>query len=112
MHKTGRHSKATITRASGLTETLLDKPYNFREQQLYRVPDDGSAPDTVLRPGDTITMTCTFENDTASTLHYGGSSDDEMCFLTAWAWPAGSINNGSPLGTLFAVPLDQGCVEP
>jgi hypothetical protein len=57
MHKTGQHSKATITRASGLTETLLDAPYDFQEQQLYRVPQDGSAPDTVLRPGDTITMT-------------------------------------------------------
>lgn len=112
MHTKGVHSKGVINRAGGEQVTFLDEPFEFREQRLYRMPKDGSAPDLLLDPGDTISTTCDWVNDTDQTLVYGQSTTDEMCFLTVWAWPAGSISNGSSLASQIAVPDDQGCLEP
>jgi hypothetical protein len=112
MHTKGVHSKAVINRAGGEQVTFLDEPFEFREQRLYRMPKDGSAPDLLLDPGDTISTTCDWVNDTDFPLVYGQSTTNEMCFLTVWAWPAGSITNGSSLATMIAVPDDQGCLEP
>lgn len=112
MHTKGVHSKGVINRASGEQVTFLDEPFEFREQRLYRMPEDGSAPDLLLNPGDTISTTCDWVNDTDQSLVYGQSTSNEMCFMTVWAWPAGSISNGSTLGSMIAVPNDQGCLEP
>lgn len=112
MHRTGAHSTAVLARASGERVTLLDTPYVFQEQRLYRMPLDGSAPDVVLNPGDTLTTTCRFENTTDLPISYGESTRDEMCFLTAWAWPAGNLHNDSKLGMTLGVPDDQTCLDP
>jgi hypothetical protein len=84
---------------------LHDAPYQFSEQRLYR-----QKPEVLVNPGDSISLTCSFLNQTDRGVMYGESSDDEMCFLTVWAWPAGSLSNHSPLSAVLGVPVDQGCL--
>jgi hypothetical protein len=113
MHRIGAHAKALINRANGDSDVLLDQPYDFREQGMYRLPLDGSGQDVVVRPGDTITSTCTFNNNTDQPVSYGESSTDEMCFMLLLAWPAGQLINGSLTGLIFPGALpDVNCLEP
>ena len=86
MHRTGRHMKTVINRANGSTETLLDEPFNFNTQLSYDTP-------AVINPGDTLTTTCTYQNDGASTVRYGAATDNEMCFNYVTAWPANQLKH-------------------
>jgi hypothetical protein len=86
------HSRATrystiIERANGSRETLIDVPFDFNNQITYGL-------DQVLKTGDSLTITCYFQNDTDRTLVWGTSADDEMCGGTITAWPAGALSNG------------------
>lgn len=87
MHKLGRHMTTVINRSGGGTEMLVDEPFNFNTQISYDTP-------ATLMPGDTLTTTCTFQNDTSSLVLYGTHTDDEMCFNFVTAWPAGALAGG------------------
>lgn len=87
MHQLGRHMKTVIDRAGGGTETLVDEPFNFNTQYSYNTP-------TTIMPGDTLTTTCTFQNDTPGDVGYGMRTTDEMCFNFVTAWPAGALVAG------------------
>lgn len=88
MHQLGRHMKSVITRAGGTTETVFDKPFDFNSQLHY--PLD---PMLVLQPGDRITSTCTFDNQTDNGVPYGPSSNQEMCYQFTFAYPANALEN-------------------
>lgn len=87
MHKIGRHMTTVINRSGGGTEMLVDEPFNFNTQISYDTP-------AVIMPGDTLTTTCTFQNDTNGTVIYGTHTDNEMCFNFVTAWPAGALVGG------------------
>jgi hypothetical protein len=95
MHQTGVHSKAILTRAGGAPQTLIDGPFAFTEQRAVSLaPADGSAKDLLMNAGDTITTTCTFDNETAAPISFGEDTQDEMCFFFTLAWPRGQLSNG------------------
>ncbi len=81
MHKLGTHMRSVIKR--GNSEIVLqDLPYNFEEQAFHLVDP------VELRPGDVLTTECSYDNTTGSTVQFGESSDDEMCFTDLFYYPA------------------------
>jgi hypothetical protein len=91
MHRIGTHMKTVIQRAGGGTEVLHDKPFNFNTQIAYDTP-------AILNPGDRLTTTCTYRNDSASPVRYGINTSNEMCFNFVTAWPAGLLQHGTHTG--------------
>ncbi len=89
MHKLGRHMKSTVQRKSGMVETVFDRPFDFNAQITYPVN-----PLIVLQPGESITSTCTFDNQTDFPVAYGPSSEQEMCYNFTVSYPLGALNNG------------------
>ncbi len=74
MHQLGRSAKLAITRG-GAEECLLDIPaWNFHWQGNY-----GFQESTVLAPGDQLSVSCTWDNPTMSTVTWGEGTSDEMC---------------------------------
>ena len=82
MHQTATHQKWTLTH-NGTQTVLLDDNYQFEEQKNYPIAD------TLIAQGDTIRTTCTYVNNTGSTMTFGDGSDKEMCFTGMYKYPAG-----------------------
>lgn len=112
MHQAGIHATMVIERGDGTHETLIDQPYDFQHQEAYTVPEDRSAPDVVIEPGDAIRSTCRYRNENDTPLLFGERSIDEMCFMVVFAWPTGHLVNGSLLGGLVGATPDITCLEP
>jgi hypothetical protein len=87
MHTSGVHMKATINRANGKTETLHDEDFNFEYQKSY-------PKDVTLLAGDSITTECTYSKPTL----FGKATDQEMCYLFTYAYPAGALVQIDPWG--------------
>ena len=85
MHKTGAHMKTVINRPAG-PEILVDKPFNFLEQRSYDTP-------AVVKAGETLTTTCTFNNQTNAAIAFGTVSEAEMCYNFVVAYPAKALHN-------------------
>ena len=92
MHQTAVHQSLAITH-SGSMSMMLDTDYAFSEQKNYPMVD------TVIHAGDTITTTCSYQNNTGATIIFGDSSNAEMCFTGIYRYPAG--------GNLFACAMGQ-----
>ncbi len=88
MHKLGRNLRTVVRRSGSADIVLQDTAYDFENQTFSLVP----APFVELRPGDVITTSCTFENNTGATVTFGESSDDEMCFSDLFYYPAQGAN--------------------
>ena len=93
MHQTAVHQKFTVTPAAGSPTSMLDTDYAFTDQKNYPMVD------TVLHAGDTLTTTCSYQNNTGSTMTFGESSNNEMCFTGIYRYPAG--------GNLMACAMGQ-----
>lgn len=76
MHRLGSHFRAEVRRVDGSLDVIFDGPFVFDDQQHIAVDP------LELHTGDTIVTTCTWTNPTAVAVHYGPSSDDEMCFTS------------------------------
>ena len=76
MHKLGRHMSAQI----GAT-MLMDRDYTFDEQTFSTI-------DVQVSALEKIQTVCTYENEGAP-VGFGESTDDEMCFLIVYRYPAG-----------------------
>ena len=88
MHLMGTHLATTVQLASGGTRPLIDTPYMF-EQQAYKFFD----PPMALTTGDTMQVTCTYDNTSSTTLTFGESTTlNEMCILFAYRYPAIATN--------------------
>lgn len=85
MHLFGTHMKTTATLAGGSQVTLLDEDYDFG-QQHYNVIE----PSVELHAGDTIEVTCSYNNTGGATLVFGESTHDEMCITGTYRYPATS----------------------
>jgi hypothetical protein len=85
MHKAGHHMKTVINRPGG-PEILVDKPFSFLEQRSYDTP-------AVVKAGETLTTTCTFNNTTNAAIQFGTVSEAEMCYNFVVAYPAKALHN-------------------
>ncbi|HEY5925236.1 MAG TPA: hypothetical protein VIV11_26315 [Kofleriaceae bacterium] len=81
MHKAAVHQKIELIR--GTTTVLHDMPYMFEEQKYWP-----QTPEIQLMTGDRIRVTCTYNNNTGSTINWGDSSDQEMCFGGMYRYPS------------------------
>ena len=96
MHTIGSNMKTDLKRAAGgMQTTIFDKPFKFDEQVNYMLK-----PEVVMMPGDELITTCTFQNDTGFNVAFGQSTNQEMCYQFALAYPYGALNNG--VGSLIA----------
>jgi hypothetical protein len=90
MHKLGRHMNVVVTRKDGTKETVFDKNFDFNSQITY-----AADPKIVLQPGDAMTSTCTFDNDTNASVAFGPSTTEEMCYNFTMAYPAHALDAGN-----------------
>jgi hypothetical protein len=93
MHSRGVHFVAATNKGTSLMDTTVwDEP-----------PTETYDPPIALSPGDSITWTCTYDNNTGSTLTFGDSAiKNEMCIYLArfYSAPSGQdIECQSPLAT-------------
>jgi hypothetical protein len=104
MHGLGVHAKLVVQRASGKTEVIHDKPFNFEEQTTYPI-------DFVVNDGDKITTTCKYENNTSSLVLFGKKTEDEMCFNFALYYPMCGMTctQSDPAAELYAQNQGGGC---
>ena len=80
MHQWGVHFKTTLN-VNGVDQVLHDDDYTFEHQYVKTF-----AP-IVLNAGDKIKTECTYNNTTGGELHWGESSDTEMCFSLLYRYP-------------------------
>jgi hypothetical protein len=112
MHKAGVHSSAILKRANGgAPVTLIDDPFSFLEQSGFKQPRDGSAPDVQINAGDTIDVTCSFDNTTDKVKAFGSNTEDEMCFFYAMAWPRGQLSNGALFSIVPGATQEVNCIQ-
>ncbi|HEX4338167.1 MAG TPA: hypothetical protein VH062_19800 [Polyangiaceae bacterium] len=85
MHKLGTHMKADIHRADGTTvDPLFNVDFDFNSQWGYDTP-------AILNPGDYVTTTCTYDNNTPNTVTFGETTESEMCYNFTYSYPAHSL---------------------
>jgi len=89
MHLIGVRMTSVVHRAAGGDETVFDQPFQFDQQFNYMMN-----PPIVLKAGDTIESTCTFNNTNAANVAFGQSTQQEMCYQFALAYPYDALNNG------------------
>lgn len=85
-HQLGTHQKVSIDRGQNpnvVTTVLHDGAYNFQEQNYYL-----QSPVFDVQVGDRIKVDCTWKNTTGSTVTFGESSTQEMCFSGLYRFPA------------------------
>ncbi len=73
MHQAGSHFKARVLRGDAPI-TLWDEAYQFESQEFEALPA------LTIVAGDELETTCTWVNETASSIIWGDSSTAEMCF--------------------------------
>ncbi len=87
MHQYGDYME--IRAVSGASETLLlEATYSFDDQQFSMLPTP-----VALAEGDTINVRCRYQNPTSSTVTFGDSSLQEMCYGGIFSYPP--LPNGS-----------------
>ena len=125
MHHLGVHGHLDIRRGGmDPTEVLYDGPFSFEEQTMKPLTE------MVVKEGDVLTTTCTFENPSERTITFGEGTDDEMCINWIRYYPKGgftcsgmsaatdapidpnSTGNGGPFPTGEGQDVDAGVEAP
>lgn len=84
MHVLGKRFDYTVSRGRGDSECILAGEYDFHNQLTYMLREPYE-----VKPGDTITFTCTWDNSAGNPnqqfsppvdITYGEGTQDEMCF--------------------------------
>jgi hypothetical protein len=94
MHKIGKNMSTSIKRANGTVDKVFDQPFSFGNETHYFV-------DVEVKPGDSLTTSCSFNNTNNFGVPFGESSDTEMCYQFTFHWPAHALSNGA--GSLLGV---------
>ena len=83
MHTLGRSGSMKVTHADGTESCIIDVPeYDFNWQRSYNLAEP-----VQVAPGDTIELSCTWDNPTDADVHWGDGTDDEMCLgVTLLTW--------------------------
>jgi hypothetical protein len=89
MHRLGVHLRTIVKHTDGTQETITDQPFSFDDQaiQFLKTP-------VIVRQGDVLTTTCSYNNTTGRVIGYSEGSDGEMCGNGLIASPPGSISGG------------------
>lgn len=75
MHQLGQSARLAVTKKAGGDQCLLDIPsWNFHWQGAYQLETP-----FVLEPGDSLDLSCEFDNPTMSMVDWGEGTEDEMC---------------------------------
>jgi hypothetical protein len=90
MHLIGTNMKTELEHEDGTVDTIFDKPFDFDYQVGYLLDER-----EVVKPGETLITTCSFFNDTGSTVSFGQSTNQEMCYQYAAYYPAGALDKGN-----------------
>ena len=100
MHSRGVHFVAqTSTGVPLIDDTTWNEP-----------PSHAFDPPVMLNPGDSVSWTCTYDNDTSMSLSYGDSAaKNEMCIFTGLYYSTNP--NGTQL-TCFASAQSGGAAQP
>jgi hypothetical protein len=88
MHRLGTRMQVAVRHVNGSTEYISDVQFSFGASRSYLQNYE-------LEPGETILTSCTFDNTTDVGVPYGPSSDNEMCYLFVYAWPAHALSNSA-----------------
>jgi len=88
MHTRGIHQRVIAHPTPDVSIPLADAPYDFSEQTGVWLDKP-----VVIPAGGTVEVECTFENETANTLRFGESTNDEMCYAGLFHYPR--FQNGS-----------------
>jgi hypothetical protein len=83
MHKLGTHETLAVTPAGSNPVKLYDTDYTFDHQEQVPI-----APIYQLHMGDTINISCMYNNTTGQPVNFGSSSNNEMCIGAFWFYPA------------------------
>jgi len=86
MHQHATHQRVVLNQG-GNDVVLHDDAYTFTEQKFYR-----EAQPIAIAAGDSIQVTCTYENNDAERVCFGDSSTQEMCFTGLFRYPATGQN--------------------
>jgi hypothetical protein len=87
MHELGRAMRTDVLRLDGTTETVLDVPqFDFNSQAMYMFDEE-----VVIKPGETLTTTCKYDNPNIWPVLFGERTQDEMCFDFVLAYPVESL---------------------
>jgi hypothetical protein len=84
MRSLATHQKMTVTHA-GVPQVVFDTAYDFNQQRVFYP----TTPLTISRL-DQIQITCSYVNNTGSTLTFGDSSTKETCFTGVYRYPTTS----------------------
>jgi hypothetical protein len=87
MHQMGVAMQVIAHTANYGDIMLFDGPYDFEDQRGY--PLDMLQ----FKAGDRVDVVCTYDNTTGKTLHFGTSSNQEMCIAGLGRFPAGGPSN-------------------
>jgi hypothetical protein len=82
MHKLAVHSKFEVIH-NNVSTVVWDAPYDFNDQKYYP-----QTPEVQVKAGDTIKVTCSYNNTTGQNVTFGDSSDKEMCFTGMYRYPS------------------------
>jgi hypothetical protein len=88
-HKLANHMKFTVQSSGGGAVVMHDAPFDFNEQGTFPLDKP-----IELKAGDTVTTTCTFSNPGNTTVTFGESTEDEMCFNFAVYYPMNALSCG------------------
>jgi hypothetical protein len=81
MHQAATHQKVTVT-IGGTDQVIHDEPFSFGDQINFPLN-----PMLEVSSGDAIDVACTYTNTTGSTIDFGDSSEQEMCFSGLYRYP-------------------------
>lgn len=90
MHTFARRQKVELIHGDD-ARVLHEKDYKFDEQGYYAVD-----PIAAVASGDRVRVTCTYVNNSNSTVTYGDGPDREMCFAGLYRFPASGSNQYCP----------------
>jgi len=77
------HQLGTAMRVEVGGELLFEGTYSFDDQRYHDI-----APELNLSSGTRVDVSCTYDNPTSSTVGFGDSSNQEMCFALLYRYPA------------------------
>jgi hypothetical protein len=86
MHRIGKHMTTSVVKADGTTSVIFDKPFSFGNETHYYES-------YTLMPSEKLITSCTFNNTNDYGVPFGESSDSEMCYQFAFAYPVHALSN-------------------
>jgi hypothetical protein len=85
MHQYANHQRVVLN-VGGEEMVLHDAAYSFEEQTNYPITP------IQVADGDSIDVTCSYTNNTSSSVQFGDSSTTEMCFTGLYRYPKQAID--------------------